>query len=128
MVLAQGVEGDRPFEDEPGVRTGVLGRERGEQLRVAVVARGGVVERAQEAPGRLTRAGRVEVHAEGGEDLAGVPLETLPVGVADAAGCLFVSSVPRQDDGGLVLHGELLLDWLATSAMTTTVHKQRTTR
>src|SRR5581483_3974150 len=128
VMLAQRVERDWPFEDEPGVRGRVLGRERGEQLRVAVVACGRVVERAQKARRRLTRARRVEIHAEGSEDLAGVPLETLPVGVADAACCLFVSSVPRQDDCGLVLHVELLLDWLATSAMTTTVHRQRTTR
>jgi hypothetical protein len=48
MVLAERVEGDRSFDDladEAVLGDATLGRERGQQLRIAVVARGRVVER-----------------------------------------------------------------------------------
>src|SRR5581483_2295374 len=57
VVLAQRVKGDRPLEDHPARLSSVLGRERGQELRVAVVAGGGVVERSEKADRRLARPG-----------------------------------------------------------------------
>ena len=82
VVLAERVEADRALDDL-GMRAldagGPLGREERAQLRVAVVARRRVVERAQEALRRVARARRVEVEAERLEDLGRVPLEPRPV-------------------------------------------------
>ena len=54
-----------------------LGRERRQQLVVALVAGGRVEDRAQEALGR-PGTGSVEVHAEGGEDLGPYDARTAP--------------------------------------------------
>src|SRR6185312_5245650 len=81
VVLAERVEGDRPFDDladEAVLGDAALGRESGQQLGIAVVAGGRVVERSQEALRRSRRAGRVEVHPERREDLRHRPLETTP--------------------------------------------------
>src|SRR5258706_16396533 len=88
MVLAQREELDRPLDElaDRAVRPAVaLGRKRGEQLRVAFVSARRVVHGAEEA--RRTRLGarRVEVHAEGLEDLRGVTLELLPARRRDRA-------------------------------------------
>ena len=66
-----------------------LGRERGRELRVAVVARGRLVQRAQEPLRRLARAGRLEIHPERLEDLRhrrAVPHPVLRARSAAAAG------------------------------------------
>src|SRR5439155_3229230 len=82
MMLAERVKADRSLDDlrvAPFHALGPLGREERAQLRVAVVACRRVVERAQEAPRRVTRARCVEIQAERLEDLGGVPLEVRPL-------------------------------------------------
>ncbi len=82
VVLAQGVEGDRPFDNlaqsavEPPV---ALGREGGEQLRVALIASRGVEQRGKEPARRVAGAGSVQVEPERGEDLPDRALEAAPV-------------------------------------------------
>ena len=60
-------------------------RKRGDQLGVALVAGGRVEERVQEARRRALGAGRVELHAEGSEDLPHMGFETGPLFLADMA-------------------------------------------
>src|SRR5207248_5369587 len=82
VMLAERGEGDRALDDLAGRRVDdvpALGRERGHELRVALVACGRVEEGAQETLGRLPRSGRVEIHAERGEDLADVAAEAAPL-------------------------------------------------
>src|SRR5437016_3934909 len=75
VVLAEREERDRALEDQAAA---ALRRERGPQLRIAVIAGGRVVERAQKTLRRLPGAGCVRLQPEGGEDLLDVALEALP--------------------------------------------------
>src|SRR5205823_7550775 len=107
----------RPFDDlaDVAVRSSVaLGGKCGQELGVAFVAGGGVEQRLEEPRGRVPGAGRVEVHAEGVEDLGRVALELLPTCGRDAArrrllpvGGLFRVEPERG-------HGRLL-EWLTDS-------------
>src|SRR5438552_18237282 len=88
VMLAERGEGYGALDDLvhlTGRATLALGRERGEELRVALITVGRVVERANETLGRVDRAGRVEVHAHSGEYLGGVSLEALPLLVREVA-------------------------------------------
>src|SRR2546425_7799209 len=81
VVLAKRVELDRPLDDltDVAVRAAVaLRRERGQELGVAFVTRGSLVESAQVSSRCLFSARRVEVHSERIEDLRGVARELLP--------------------------------------------------
>jgi hypothetical protein len=86
VVLAQGEEGDRPLDHLGQVTVAVamaLGREGGQQLGVAVVPVGRVVEGAQEALRGRVRPRRVEVESQGGQDLGDVRLVAVPIGRTD---------------------------------------------
>jgi len=82
VVLAEGRERDRAFDHEAAA---ALDRERGQQLRVALVAGGRLEQRAQEPLRRVAGTRRVEVHAERLEDLGDVAAKALPVGRRDLA-------------------------------------------
>src|SRR5258707_12089559 len=100
MELQEAVEGARALDGrsaEGAVRAAPFGREGGEELRVAVVAGGRVVERAEEALGRLAGAGRVRLEPERGEDLGHVAAIALPVGGRD------VAALGRRGRGGELL-------------------------
>src|SRR5260370_21784800 len=78
MMLAERVEWNRPFDRvaQVTVRLAVALRREGlEQLGVALVAAGGVEERAHEAAWGVGRRRRLEIHAEGREYLGHVALE-----------------------------------------------------
>jgi hypothetical protein len=87
VVLAERMEGNRPFDDlaRLAIRTTrALGGKGGDQLLVALVAGGGVEHRAQETLGRARGAGSGGRHAQRGEDLAHVALEARPILGGDA--------------------------------------------
>src|SRR4030095_201381 len=97
MVFAQRKEGNGPLDDltDPAVRTATtLRRNGGEEPVVALVTHVGGAHRPEEPPGRLAGSGGAEVHPEGLEDLGDVPLEPLPVLVADPPG---VYVLPEHD-------------------------------
>ena len=104
VVLAEAEERDRPLDDlagEPSTTLRRLARERGQQLLVAVVAGGRIVQRPEEPRRRLARAGRVEIHAERREDLADVLLEAPPLRGRDVAGrgvAIRFGRLPQVDD------------------------------
>jgi hypothetical protein len=78
VVLAEGVELDRPLDHlaEAAVRlASAFGRERLDQLAIAVVAGGDVVQGADEPAGGVARRRGVEVHPEGAEDLGRIAFE-----------------------------------------------------
>ncbi len=88
VVLAKRVELDWPLDDlaDVAVRSAVaLSGKRGQELGVAFITRGSLVERSQIAGWGLARARRVKVHAKRLEDLGGVALELLPLLGADMA-------------------------------------------
>src|SRR5581483_11436941 len=105
MVLAERGEADRALDDLRRRGVGAvpaLAREGGEQLRVAVVAAGRVVQRPQEPLRGLARTGGVERHPERGEDLRDVLAVAVPVRGRDLArGEL--ERVVQLDDGGQLL-------------------------
>jgi hypothetical protein len=81
VVLAEGVEVDRPFDDLADAAIGpttALRGESGQQLLVALVARGRVEQRFDVSRRGALGAGGLEVHAEGFEDLGHVALISLP--------------------------------------------------
>ena len=82
----------------------MLGGEGREQLRIAVVPRGRVVEGTQEALRRLGGSRGVEIHAKCGQDLGDVTFETRPFGRRDVAPRRAVARVPRKDDGFFWFH------------------------
>src|SRR2546429_7644565 len=62
VVLAEGIELDRPLDDLADSAVGpamAFGRKRGQQLGVALIAGGGFIERAQVPLRRVPRARRV---------------------------------------------------------------------
>jgi hypothetical protein len=82
VVLAERIEGDRALDDladEAVAIAATLSRKSGQQLVVALVAGSRLVERLQEACWRPFRAGGVEVHPEGREDLRNRVLKPQPV-------------------------------------------------
>src|SRR5947199_10676956 len=88
VVLAERDERDRTLDDLVHLTCRAalaLRRERGEELRIALVTVGRVEERADESPRRLARAGGVELHPERREHLAGVALELGPLLLAEIA-------------------------------------------
>ena len=126
VMLAQRVEGDRPLDhltDQTVRVASALGRERRQQLRIALVARGRVVERTQEPVGGAIRRRCSGLHSERREDLGHEPGEPLPVRRLD---------VPRRDallrcgrrqigeilvSGGANLHGHTLSDRSSQSTL-----------
>ena len=83
MVLAEGEERDRTFDDlgDLAVRaTQALGRKGGQQLRVALVARGRVEQCPEKATRSRDRARRLEVEPQSGQDLGQIALVPEPVG------------------------------------------------
>jgi hypothetical protein len=88
MVLTQREERDRALDDlgDLAIRTtATLGRKRREELRISFVARSSVEQRPQEAARRSARAWRVEVEAEGAENLGEVALIAKPIVLRDDA-------------------------------------------
>src|SRR5256886_3602921 len=87
VVLAQRGKGNRTIDYLTDLAVGAaftLGRERRDQLGVALVSLGRIEHRAQIAIWGSLGPGSIERHAQGLQDLAHVALKTLPVGLADA--------------------------------------------
>ena len=87
-MLAQSEERDRALDDLGDLAicaTVTLGRESREQLRIPLVPHRRVEQRPQEPARRRARAWRVEVEAEGAEDLGKVALVAEPVVLRDDA-------------------------------------------
>src|SRR6267143_3516416 len=87
VVLAERVERNWPVNHLAQLTVGpavALGRKRGHEFGVALVALGRIEHRAQVSLGRLLGTWRIQRHAYGRQDLADVPLEAAPVLVADA--------------------------------------------
>ena len=113
---------DRSFDHlgEMAVGTAAaFGRERGEQLGVAVVAVGRVEDRLEEAPRRVARPRRRQVEPERGQDLRGVTLEARPIGRREVAGTALaggerrgVGGQPRQRVEG----GDVAIDQVSHRA------------
>src|SRR5215210_8099286 len=82
MVLAERMEGDRPFDDladeAVGITTALSGKRR-QQLVVAVVARSRVVERLEESLRGAGRCRAVDSHPKGREDFRDRLSEAQPV-------------------------------------------------
>jgi hypothetical protein len=89
VVFADADERDRTLDDLSELAVGAataFGRERGEELGIALVAVGRVVDRPEEASGRVPGAGRAEVETERGQDLGGIALIARPVRLRHLAG------------------------------------------
>src|SRR2546426_6383483 len=87
VMLAQRVKRNRTIDHLADLAVGAaftLGRERRDQLGVALVPLGRVEHRAQVPIWGSLGSRRVERHPQGLQDLAHVALKTLPVGLADA--------------------------------------------
>src|SRR5437660_12913897 len=95
VVLAQRVKGNRTIDYLTDLAVGAaftLGRERRDQLGIALVSLGRIEHRAQVAIWGSLRPRSIERHAQGLQDLAQVALKTLPVDLADASR---VDALPR---------------------------------
>src|SRR5438309_4851371 len=115
-MFAERIEGNRPLDDlaDLAVRPArTLGRERGDEILVALVAIGGVDHRAQEPFRRTQRAGRVGWHTDRGEDLAQPALESATVGFGDLA------RLELRPPDQLVVHGAIVHNDLRAPASRT---------
>src|SRR5712664_1130498 len=88
VVLAERVELDRSLDDlaDVAVRPAVaLSRESSQKLGVTLVAAGRLEQRVDVTSRRFSRAGGIEVHPQGLEDLGRVAFELLPLLRCDVA-------------------------------------------
>src|SRR4051794_1580062 len=89
VVLTQRVERDWPFDDLGEFAAGVavaLRRERRHELGVALITIGRIEQRLDVTPWRIGGGGGVEGPNPGGQHLADIALEAMPVGRIDGAG------------------------------------------